>query len=99
MSIQRDTLFVGATRPSMVAGVTYEALAVQAFITGIANAMTGSTATLLLFPLLHLISCMLCRKDPRQFKVLFMYFETKGRCRNKLLWKASSVSPYEKRRY
>jgi type IV secretion system protein VirB3 len=99
MSIQRDVLFVGATRPSMIAGVTYEALGVEVFITGIANTMTGHPATLLLFPVLHLISYILCMKDPRQFKVLFMYFGTKGRCKNKAFWKASSVAPYEKRRY
>lgn len=91
--LQVDPLFVGVTRPTMIAGVPYEALIVNGLITSVAFMGTGSLLYLLVFVPLHAVSYLLCKAEPRMFELLFLWVKTKGKCLNRGYWGCSCYSP------
>lgn len=88
-----DTLFLAFTRPAMVAGVPVEAVAANMMVTGFIYIAGGGLFSLAIAPILHLVFREICKRDPNQFRVLFVWLDTKGRSRNSRLWGGSSVSP------
>ncbi len=94
-----DPLFVGATRPAMVMGITYEAFVMVMMIAAVAFIALGPLWALLYLPL-HVMAYLICAKDPRQFEHFKLWSETKGRCVNRAHWRAASYSPlaFEKRK-
>lgn len=88
-----DPLFVGATRPATIAGVTYEAFVVVAMISAAVFIGTGNILWALICVPLYAVAFLVTQKDPRQFEHYRLWGVTKGRCVNRLHWKAASYSP------
>lgn len=97
-SVQVDPLFVGATRPAMVGGITYEAIVFIAMFVGTGYVMSTNLLWLLAYIPLHALAYGICKKDPRAFRLLFIMAATKGRCMNRSLWSSASYSPLEFRK-
>jgi len=90
-----DPLFVGATRPPMLWGVTYAALLVNMVFTLEAFLLTRNLLTLLVCMPIHGLCALLCARDARFFDLLLMWGRTRlpaiaGTLR---FWQASSYSP------
>lgn len=88
-----NPLFLACTRPAMVLGVPMEAMGVNVIVSGVVFLVGGSLLYLLVAPALHLVFRAVCRADHNAFRLLFVYVNTKGRCRNGAQWGGSSVSP------
>lgn len=95
-----DPLFVGATRPATVMGITYEVFIVIAMVSATTFIATSNLLYAMVYLPMHAIAYLVCQKDPRQFELLKLWGETKGRCLNRLHWKAASYSPlsFQKRK-
>ena len=91
--LTEDPLFLACTRPAMVMGLPMEAMGVNVILSGVVFLIGGSLLYLLVAPALHLVFRAICRADHNAFRLLFVYVDTKGRCRNGALWGGSSVSP------
>ncbi|EGX9545920.1 type IV secretion system protein VirB3 [Klebsiella variicola] len=90
---ERDTLFAGATRPSLVWGVTYEALIICVGVTGIIFLASNSIWLLPLYVPLHAACYLVCLKDPRFFRLLFLWLSTKCRSTGWRYWGAATAAP------
>jgi type IV secretion system protein VirB3 len=97
---QVDPLFVGATRPATVGGITYEAIVFIAMAVGMGYVITANFLWLLAYAPLHAIAYGICKKDPRAFRLLFLMLASKGRCMNRAIWGCASYSqlPFRKRK-
>ena len=90
-----DPVFVGATRPSMIWGVTYSAVMVNVMAVMEFFLVTKNLLVLLLAIPVHGVCLLLCARDPRFFDLALLW----GRTRlpaifgNLTLWHASSYSP------
>lgn len=91
-----DPLFVGLTRPTMVWGVTYSAMLVNAMLTMEAFILTKNLLWLLTFMPTHGVFYLLCLSEPRFFDLLQLW----GRVRlpgllagNQRFWRANSYTP------
>lgn len=96
--LAQHTLFLACTRPAMFHGVTLEAFVVNLFLTGTMFLALKSIFYLGVAPFIHLALRQICKNDPNAFRVLFEYAATKGRCRTRRFWGASTVSPLRLRR-
>ena len=88
-----DTLFLACTRPAMLLGVTMEAMGVNMIFSSILFILAGSILYGLVAVPIHLACRIVGRHDPNQFRILFAWFETRGRHRNTGLWGGSSCTP------
>lgn len=96
-----DTLFVGATSPATVFGVTYAAFLLNAIVTIEAFVFTRNLAWLLLFIPIHGVCYLICWHDPQTFDLFRLWGKTKGEQFLKRLifkgnfgfWGASTYSP------
>jgi type IV secretion system protein VirB3 len=88
-----DTLFLACTRPAMVAGVPMEAMGLNIMVSATVFLAAHSPFYLLIAPALHLVFRAVCKHDHNAFRVLFLFVETKGRCRNSGIWGGSSATP------
>lgn len=95
MAITQDPLFQGMTRPTMVFGVTYEALLVCVMVTAVVFLGSGNPLYLLVFAPLYGVVRLICASEPRFFELLKVWSITKGRCLNRGYWGSSSYSPTE----
>lgn len=91
--IRAYPLFKGMTRPTMIAGVTLEALVINALLTSILFVGSGSFLCALICVPIHAICVLICLKDPRQFELISRWMATKARCVNRKYWTGSTVSP------
>ena len=96
--LAEDTLFLACTRPAMVLGVTMEAFGVNVMFSSILFILGGSLLYGLVAVPIHLACRLLCRHDPNQFRLLFAWFDTRGRHRNGRLWGGSSCTPLRLKR-
>ncbi len=91
-----DTLFVAMTRPSMVLGVTYPAVIVNAMLTMETFIVTRNLLWLLAFVPIHGLLYLVCLYEPRFFELLHLWGQTRGLALaggNLRHWQASSHSP------
>ena len=86
-------LFLACTRPAMVMGVPMEAMGANVILSGVVFLVGGSLLYLLAAPALHLVFRAVCRADHNAFRLLLLWLDTRGRCRNAALWGGSSTSP------
>ncbi|WP_285295580.1 type IV secretion system protein VirB3 [Aureimonas altamirensis] len=93
-----DILFLACTRPAMWAGVTLEAVFVILISTGIIFLVGGSLLYLLVGAFIYAACRAVCAHDPNQFSIFFAWMATKLRCRNRVYWGASTVSPLRVKR-
>ena len=93
MGVKTHVLVVGATRPAMIMGITYEAIVFITMAVGITYVFMENPLYLLTYVPLHGIAYLICMKDPRAFRLITKWLETKGRCFNRLLWQSASYTP------
>jgi type IV secretion system protein VirB3 len=93
MATTSDTLFAGLTRPSMVWGVTYDAVIFNGMLTSIVFIGSGSILGLLLCIPVHAVCYLVCLHDPRAFRFLWLWLQTRGKSVARLYWKASTATP------
>lgn len=96
MPLTTDPLFVGPTRPTLVWGVTYEALIANGLITAIVFIAANNPLYLGVAIPIHGVCYLICATDPRAFEMLMLWSRTKGRNINRRVWRASSYSPLER---
>jgi type IV secretion system protein VirB3 len=90
-----DPLFVGATRPSMLGGVTYSAVMLNAMCIMELFLLTKNLLILLLAAPIHGVCMLLCARDARFFDLVLLWGRTRlpAFFANLRYWKASSYSP------
>jgi type IV secretion system protein VirB3 len=90
-----DPLFVGATRPSMLWGVTYSAVMLNAMCIMELFLLTKNLLILLLAAPIHGVCMLLCVRDARFFDLVVLWGRTRlpAFLANLRFWKASSYSP------
>jgi type IV secretion system protein VirB3 len=90
-----DPLFVGATRPSMLWGVTYSAVMLNAMCIMELFLLTKNLLILLLAAPIHGVCMLLCARDARFFDLVLLWGRTRlpAFLANLRYWKASSYSP------
>ena len=90
-----DPLFIGATRPSMLWGVTYSAVMLNAMCIMELFLLSKNLLTLLLAAPIHGVCMLLCARDARFFDLVLLWGRTRlpALLGNLRFWKASSFSP------
>jgi type IV secretion system protein VirB3 len=90
-----DPLFVGATRPPMIWGVTYSAVMMNAVCVMELFLTTKNLLTLLIAAPIHGVCMLLCARDPRYFDLVLLWGRTRlpAFLTNLKFWRASSHSP------
>jgi type IV secretion system protein VirB3 len=90
-----DPLFIGATRPSMLWGVTYTAVMLNAMCIMELFLLTKNLLILLLAAPIHGVCMLLCARDARFFDLVLLWGRTRlpAFLANLRFWKASSYSP------
>ena len=93
--IDVDPLFVGPTRPTTVAGVTWAAFVLNMLVTIETFIWTHNLLYLLIFVPIHGICYLICLHEPRTFELLGLWGQTKGRALlgNMSYWRAATSSP------
>lgn len=93
--ITADALFVGATRPSMIWGVTYSAVMCNAVCVMELFLVTKNLLSLLIAVPIHGVCMLLCSRDARFFDLLLLWGRTRlpALLTNLRVWKAGSSSP------
>jgi type IV secretion system protein VirB3 len=90
-----DPLFIGATRPSMLWGVTYSAVMLNAMCIMELFLLTKNLLILLVAAPIHGVCMLLCARDARFFDLVLLWGRTRlpAYLANLRFWKASSYSP------
>jgi type IV secretion system protein VirB3 len=90
-----DPLFIGATRPSMLWGVTYSAVMLNAMCIMELFLLTKNLLILLIAAPIHGACMLLCARDARFFDLVLLWGRTRlpALLANLRFWKASSFSP------
>jgi type IV secretion system protein VirB3 len=89
-----DPLFVGATRPAMVWGVTYSAVMLNGMCVMELFLLTKNLLILLIAAPVHGVCVLLCARDARFFDLTLLWGRTRlpAFLGNLRFWKASSYS-------
>ncbi len=90
-----DPVFVGATRPSMIWGVTYSAVMLNVMAVMEIFLLTKNLLVLLLAIPVHGVCLLLCARDQRFFDLALLWGRTRlpALFGNLPFWHASSYSP------
>jgi len=90
-----EPLFIGATRPSMLWGVTYSAVMLNAMCIMELFLLTKNLLILPLAAPIHGVCMLLCARDARFFDLVLLWGRTRlpALLANLRFWKASSYSP------
>jgi len=100
MAISQDTLFLGATRPAQFWGTHWAALITNVIVTMYAFVFSDNLWMLFICVPIHAVCWSISRYDPNAFRLIFLFLLTRGKSlANGLYWRASSSSPFPKRRY
>lgn len=95
--IDLDALYVGPTRPTTIAGVTWPAVVLNIIVTIETFVWTHNLLWLLIFVPIHGLCYLICLNDPRTFELLALWGQTKGQAvfNNLRYWHAATASPLE----
>jgi type IV secretion system protein VirB3 len=95
--IDLDALYVGPTRPTTIAGVTWPAVVLNIIVTIETFVFTHNLLWLLIFVPIHGICYLICLHDPRTFELLALWGQTKGQSvfNNRWYWGAATCSALE----
>lgn len=77
----------------MVWGVSYDACIVNGMVTSIIFLASGSILGLLVCIPIHAVAFLVCLKDPRAFRLVFLWLQTKGKSVSRIYWQASTATP------
>jgi type IV secretion system protein VirB3 len=94
--ITKDMLFIGATRPPMVMGVTLEAFLLNGIMSSILFLGIGNPLYLLVCIPIHLLAYLICLNEPRRFKLIALKIKCMANNRNRIYWRCNSYSPFVK---
>ena len=92
-SLERDTVFVGLTRPQMFAGVTYSYFVANAVIATELFLIFGSAWVLLAALIIHGAGVILCLREPRFFDLWLAKVSRCPRVSNYRIWGCNSYRP------
>lgn len=70
-SLDLDPLFLGLTRPAMIAGVTYTFFALNFMICTLGFVITSKFSFFMIGFVIHLIGVFICKKEPLAVEILF----------------------------
>lgn len=93
MSLERDTLFVGLTRPQMFAGVTYSLFVANLVIATELFLIFKSIWVIAAALLMHGGGVLLCLKEPRIFDLWLARVSKCPRVKNYRVWGCNSYRP------
>lgn len=100
MPLPQDKVFIGMTRPPMLAGTHLFAILFNVGFTLYSFQFFDSLWALTAALPIHLVCVAISRYDPHAFRMIWLRSvlasETLG---NRWLWKACSRAPYPRRRY
>ena len=90
-----DPVFVGATRPSMIWGVTYSAVMLNAMAVMEFFLVTKNLLVLLVAIPVHGVGVLFCARDPRFFDLALLWGRTRlpALFSNLRFWRASTYCP------
>ena len=91
--LERDTLFVGLTRPQMFAGVTYSYFVANVVLSTELFLIFHSAWVLAAALITHLVGVIMCLEEPRFFNLWFARVSTCPRVRNYRVWGCNSYRP------
>ena len=91
--LERDTLFVGLTRPQMFAGVTYSLFVANVVIATELFLIFKSLWVVAAALLLHGVGVLLCLKEPRVFDLWLARVSKCPRIKNYRVWGCNSYRP------
>lgn len=91
--LDRDTLFVGLTRPQMFAGVTYSFFIVNGIVTTEAFLLFKSVWVLVLALGIHFAGYVACLKEPRFLDLWLTRISRCPRIPNYAHWQCNSYQP------
>ncbi|EJF92287.1 hypothetical protein ME9_01689 [Bartonella taylorii 8TBB] len=91
--LTEDTLFLACTHPAMIAGVTVEAMGLNAMGTLILFIMTGNIFFIAFGIAGHFIFKEILKHDHNKFRILLTWQKTSIFARNSSLWGGGSISP------
>lgn len=97
MASGKDVLFAGATRPSLVWGVTYEAIIFCIATTGVIFLAANSIGCCLCMFLYTVLATLICLKDP-VFQAHILWFATKCRSIGWRYWGGYSLTTVSTRK-
>lgn len=86
----KDPLFIGMTRPPMIAGVTFKYMGLNAFFVLIFFMMTLNPLHLLIFLPFHAVGYAVCLKDPQILDVMLTKFQKSAGVPNRRYWSGTS---------
>lgn len=92
-SLERDTLFIGLTRPQMFGGVTYSLFVTNVVVATELFLMFKSAWVIAAALLLHGAGVLLCLKEPRIFDLWLARVSKCPRVKNYLIWGCNSYRP------
>jgi type IV secretion system protein VirB3 len=93
MIIERDTLFVGLTRPQMFAGVSYSLFVANLVVATELFLVFKSAWVITAAFLLHGLGMLLCLKEPRIFDLWLARVSKCPRIKNYGVWGCNSYRP------
>ena len=82
-SLKTDALFLGLTRPAMIAGVTFAYFTVEMLATTLIFVLTSNFKVFLVAILTHAFGVVLCKKEPLAIDLLIAKFQKTPRTLNK----------------
>lgn len=88
--LERDTLFVGLTRPQMLLGVTYGYAIANGVITTELFLLFKSPLVVIAALIVHVIGWVACLRDPRIFDLWIVKVRRCPRVPNYRLWRCNS---------
>ena len=91
--VPEDTLFLACTRPTMIAGVTMEAMGANMILTTVTFIVAGSVLYALVGIVFHTTFKMAVKHDHNMFRIILAWTATRGRARNVKVWGGASVTP------
>ncbi|WP_019220264.1 type IV secretion system protein VirB3 [Bartonella florencae] len=91
--LTEDTLFLACTRPAMIAGVTVEAMGLNAMGTMMLFIMTGNIFLVIIGIAIHFVFKEILKHDHNKFRILLTWQKTQLFARNSSLWGGASLSP------
>ena len=86
----KDPLFIGMTRPPMMAGVTFKYMGLNAFAVLIFFTMTTNPLHLLVFLPIHSVGYAVCLKDPQLLDIMITKLQKSAGVPNRKYWSGIS---------
>ncbi|WP_019223218.1 type IV secretion system protein VirB3 [Bartonella rattaustraliani] len=91
--LTEDTLFLACTRPAMIAGVTVEAMGLNAIGTMMLFIITSNIFLISVGVAIHFIFREILKNDHNKFRILMTWQKTCLFAKNSSLWGGGSISP------